>query len=89
MLCHVLLIPYTGCSLNPARSLGPAVIRANFEDHWIFWVGPLIGGLCAGIYHVINQRFLADTTEKPVETALKKPEEGAETTQVSMASIVP
>ena len=30
-LCHLLLVPYTGCSVNPARSLGPAIIQRNFK----------------------------------------------------------
>ncbi|XP_028566442.1 aquaporin-5-like [Podarcis muralis] len=51
---HFLGIYFTGCSMNPARSFGPAVIMANFQDHWIFWVGPLAGGIVASlIYNII------------------------------------
>ncbi|KAK0508647.1 hypothetical protein JMJ35_008923 [Cladonia borealis] len=47
---------YTGGSLNPARSFGPDVINAQFEDyHWIYWVGPLLGSLlAAGFYKLIK-----------------------------------
>ena len=62
-LCHLILIPYTGCSVNPARSFGPAVVQGNFKDHWIFWVGPLTGGLVAGINHVIMLKLLSKTTD--------------------------
>ncbi|XP_072105774.1 aquaporin-5-like isoform X2 [Mobula birostris] len=44
-------IRFTGCSMNPARSLGPAVITSNFSQHWIFWVGPLLGGALAVIVY--------------------------------------
>ena len=48
---HVVLIPYTGTSINPARSLGPALVRGVWEDHWVFWVGPLLGGALGGLIY--------------------------------------
>nr|AJA30091.1 aquaporin 15 [Squalus acanthias]UDD66117.1 aquaporin 15 [Squalus acanthias] len=50
-LGHLVAIGFTGCSMNPARSLGPAVITTNFSHHWIFWVGPLLGGVLAAIVY--------------------------------------
>ncbi|KFQ37132.1 Aquaporin-1 [Mesitornis unicolor] len=50
-LGHLLAIDYTGCGINPARSLGSAVITHNFENHWIFWVGPIIGGASAALIY--------------------------------------
>ncbi|XP_055513079.1 aquaporin-5-like [Leucoraja erinacea] len=50
-LGHLVAIRFTGCSMNPARSLGPAVITSNFSQHWIFWVGPLLGGVLAAIVY--------------------------------------
>ncbi|XP_054006946.1 aquaporin AQPAe.a-like [Hylaeus anthracinus] len=39
--------PYTGCSMNPARSLGPAVWNSQWSHHWIYWFGPIGGALLA------------------------------------------
>lgn len=47
---------YTGGSLNPARSFGPAVANASFpSEHWIYWLGPALGAcLASGFYWFIK-----------------------------------
>ena len=36
------MIPIDGCSINPARSFGPAVVSRTFNHYWIFWVLPIL-----------------------------------------------
>ncbi|XP_049978387.1 aquaporin-6 [Alexandromys fortis] len=50
-LGHLIGIYFTGCSMNPARSFGPAVIVGKFAVHWIFWVGPLTGAVLASLIY--------------------------------------
>ncbi|KAM0722082.1 hypothetical protein Q7P37_003008 [Cladosporium fusiforme] len=47
---------FTGGSLNPARSFGPAVVNASFVHyHWIYWLGPVLGSIvAAGFYKFIK-----------------------------------
>ncbi|XP_073943655.1 aquaporin-like [Choristoneura fumiferana] len=41
----------TGASMNPARSLGPALWSSHWEHHWVYWAGPLTGSLlCTLLY---------------------------------------
>jgi aquaporin Z len=50
-LIHLISIPVTGTSVNPARSTGPAVILGGqaLAQLWLFWVAPLIGAVLAGL----------------------------------------
>nr|XP_043612339.1 aquaporin PIP2-1-like [Erigeron canadensis] len=53
-MVHLATIHITGTGINPARSLGAAVIynkEKAWDDQWIFWVGPFIGAAIAAFYH--------------------------------------
>jgi aquaporin Z len=56
-LIHLISIPVTNTSVNPARSTGPAVIVGGWalSQLWLFWVAPLLGAVSAGV----GYRFLA------------------------------
>lgn len=51
---HLVSIPIDGTSVNPARSLGPAVFVGGtaLSQVWVFWVAPIIGGLIAALVHL-------------------------------------
>uniref|UniRef100_A0A7N0TGX0 Uncharacterized protein n=1 Tax=Kalanchoe fedtschenkoi TaxID=63787 RepID=A0A7N0TGX0_KALFE len=60
-LVHLATIPITGTGINPARSLGAAIIYnkdRGWDDHWIFWVGPFIGAALAALYHQVVIRAI-------------------------------
>ncbi|KAK1432037.1 hypothetical protein QVD17_08925 [Tagetes erecta] len=53
-LVHLATIPITGTGINPARSLGTAILynkKQVWNEHWIFWVGPFAGAAIAATYH--------------------------------------
>jgi len=68
-LIHLVGIPVTNLSVNPARSTGPAVFAGGWalQQLWMFWVAPLIGGAIGGV--VYNTIF---GTKGKVQAALEK-----------------
>lgn len=50
-LIHLISIPITNTSVNPARSTGPALVEGGeaLKQLWLFWLAPMIGGVLGGI----------------------------------------
>ncbi|HEU5351026.1 MAG TPA: aquaporin Z [Terracidiphilus sp.] len=70
-LIHLISIPVTNTSVNPARSTGPALFAGGWALHqlWLFWLAPIVGGVLAGIVH----RLLFEKTppEPPIAGDIK------------------
>nr|XP_015823776.2 aquaporin AQPAe.a [Nothobranchius furzeri] len=65
---------FSGASMNPARSLGPAIVTGFWENHWVYWIGPVLGALLAGVSHEFffarsasRQKLVACLTCKDIE----------------------
>jgi len=63
MADHFIGVPLTGASMNPARSFGPAVVANMWTDHWVYWLGPLIG---AGVAALVYEFVFMQREDEPV-----------------------
>ena len=55
-LLHIVGVPLTGASMNPARTFGPALVSGFWELHWLYWLAPIVGGIIAGV--IMNYVFV-------------------------------
>lgn len=49
--------PISGAAMNPARHLGPALLGGGLQNIWLYWLGPVIGGVLAAVCY---KRYLED-----------------------------
>ncbi len=68
-LIHLVSIPVTNTSVNPARSTGPAIFQGSWaiEQLWLFWLAPIIGAAIAGVVY----KWLSPNDPVPVDVSGK------------------
>ena len=54
LIIHIVLVPLTGTSVNPARTLGPAIVGGNYTSIWVYMIAPMVGSLIGwGAYKLV------------------------------------
>ncbi|XP_025833716.1 neurogenic protein big brain [Agrilus planipennis] len=61
--CSFVSMPY----LNPARALGLSFVLSKWEGHWVYWIGPLLGGITSGLLY--EYVFNKQRTSRPKDSA--------------------
>uniref|UniRef100_A0A1Y9J072 Aquaporin n=1 Tax=Anopheles quadriannulatus TaxID=34691 RepID=A0A1Y9J072_ANOQN len=66
--CSFVSMPY----LNPARSLGPSFVLNKWDNHWVYWVGPMVGGAVSGMLHefIFSAKRSSKRTKDDVDSSL-------------------
>ena len=61
----------TGAAMNPSRAFGPELVQQDFTNWWVYWVGPIIGGVIAGLLY--KYVWLSRTTPAVAPTPAPAP----------------
>lgn len=78
LLAHLVMIPWTGCGINPARSAGPHIVAAaaggDLSTHgiWTYYTAPFVG---AGVAALVSQFIFGVTDEEETSDSAEKKEE--------------
>lgn len=62
---HFVAVPFTGASVNPARSFGPALVANEWDNFWVYIIGPAAGGLLVAAFWL----FFKDLGDESLEPA--------------------
>lgn len=50
-LSYFVTLSLTGGAINPVRAFAPALVHGTWDDHWVYWAGPVVGALVAGVVY--------------------------------------
>jgi aquaporin Z len=67
--CAMMAGPLTGASMNPARSLGPAVVGGFWDAHWVYWLAPITGMLASARCYEFLRGTESHRAERPSSIA--------------------
>ncbi|GFO22746.1 Aquaporin [Plakobranchus ocellatus] len=85
---HLAGINYTGSSMNPSRSLGSAIASDSWDDHWIYWIAPIAGGLLsAAVYKFILDPYRGVINMDEAITKLKSDAPAQQFDDINMKTI--
>lgn len=80
LLAHLVLIPYTGCGINPARTFGPHLVvilageKVGYAGWWVYYTAPFVGGgLAALAYKFIFADLESETVVEDVKATNEPP----------------
>ena len=69
--------PLTGAAMNPARAFGPELLSNNWDNFWIWYIGPFAGGVIAAVaYELLYLRPVRPAVVGPPETGVEEPRPG-------------
>ena len=73
--CTLVVGPLTGAGFNPARAFGSAIGSGNWTNQWPYWLGPIIGGVCAPfVYRAISGTTSTTGTPAPWSSVTEREE---------------